>query len=337
MKILGIETSCDECSVAVVENGKSILSNIVATQIEFHKPFYGVVPEIASRKHVEWILPVMQRALGQAGVSLAQLDGVAATYRPGLIGSLLVGLSFAKGLALAAGKPLIAVDHIQAHLFAPRLVAEIAPPYIGLIVSGGHTLIARVETFGSFEVMGTTIDDACGEALDKVAKHYDFGYPGGVAIEKLAEKGDPRAFDFPKPSLHKGDHTYDVSYSGLKTAAVNQLDQFWNRDYEKSPENISASFQKAAVDFIADKAILAARDTGIRLIVAGGGVSANRYLRRRLTETDGMQAIFPPISLCTDNGAMIAGLACHMLEQGQTAGFDVNAEARVPSFRRTYP
>ena len=337
MKILGIETSCDECSVSVVEDGKSILSNIVATQIEFHKPFYGIVPEIASRKHVEWIMPVTERALEEAGVSLSQIDGIAATFRPGLIGSLLVGLSFAKGLALAAGKPFIAVDHIQAHLYAPQLDQELAPPYIGLIVSGGHTLIALVESFDSFEVIGTTIDDACGEALDKVAKHYDFGYPGGVAIEKLAKKGDPRAFVFPKPSLHKGEHTYDVSYSGLKTAAVNQLDQFWNRDYEKSPENISASFQKAAVDIITDKAILAARNTGIHLIVAGGGVSANKYLRQRLSEAEGIRSVSPPISLCTDNGAMIAGLAWHLLREGKTAAFDVNAEARVPSFRRTYP
>ena len=337
MIILGIETSCDECAAAVVEDGKNILSNVVATQIEFHRPFYGVVPEIASRKHVEWILPVVNRTMEEAGLSFSQLDGIAATYRPGLIGSLLVGLSFAKGLALTLGKPLIGVDHIQAHLYAPHLVHEIDPPYIGLIVSGGHTLIARVETFDRFEILGTTIDDACGEALDKVAKHYDFGYPGGVAIEKLAQSGDHRAFSFPRPSLHKGEHTYDVSYSGLKTAAVNQLDQFWDRAYEKNPENISASFQKIVIDVIADKAILAARNEGMSAIVVGGGVSANKYLRQRLNEVEGIQSIFPPRSLCTDNGAMIAGLAFHLLQEGKTASFAINAEARVPSFRRTYP
>lgn len=337
MTILGIETSCDECSAAVVDDGATILSSVVATQIEVHRPYYGVVPEIASRKHVEWILPVVRKAMREAGISFSELDAVAATFRPGLIGSLLVGLSFAKGLALSGNLPFIGVDHIQAHLYAPHLERDIQRPYIGLIVSGGHTLIARVEDYDSFEVMGTTIDDACGEAFDKVAKHYDMGYPGGPAVEKLAAGGDPRAFRFPTPSLHKGEHTYDVSYSGLKTAAVNQLEQFWDRKYAKSLENIAAALQKTAIDIIADKAIRAARDTGIPCIVVGGGVAANGYLRKRMEETEGIQSIFPSLSLCTDNGAMVAGLAFHMLKDGKTSGFDLNAEARVPSFRRTYP
>lgn len=293
-KILGIETSCDECSAAIVEDGEKILSSIVATQIEVHRPYYGIVPEIASRKHVEWILPVVRRAMKDAGFSFSELDAVAATFRPGLIGSLLVGLSFAKGLALSANLPFIGVDHIQAHLYAPHLEGDIQRPYIGLIVSGGHTLIARVEGYDRFDVMGTTIDDACGEAFDKVAKHYDMGYPGGPAVEKLSAKGDARAFRFPTPSLHKGEHTYDVSYSGLKTAVVNQLEQFWDQKYEKSPENIAAALQKTAIDIIADKAIRAARDTGIPRVVVGGGVAANGYLRERMKGAEGIQSVFPP-------------------------------------------
>jgi N6-L-threonylcarbamoyladenine synthase len=337
MKVLGIETSCDECSVAVVEDGKRILSNVVATQIEFHKPYYGVVPEIASRKHLEWIDPVMDEALGQAGIALEDLDVIAATYRPGLVGSLLVGLCYAKGLALAAGKPFVGVDHIQAHLYAPHLAEDIEYPYIGLIVSGGHTMIAVVRRYDDFEILGTTIDDACGEALDKIAKHYDLGYPGGVAIDRLAKSGNASAFRFPRPSLHKGDHRYDVSYSGLKTAAVNQLDQFWDRAHEKSKENIAAAFQKAAIDIVVDRTLLAVEDTGLRTVVAGGGVSANSYLRARLGSEPGLRAVFPPMKLCPDNGAMIAGLAWHYHTTGRDSGLDLNAQARVPGFRKTYP
>jgi N6-L-threonylcarbamoyladenine synthase len=337
MKVLGIETSCDECSAAVVEDGRRILSNVVATQIEIHKPYYGVVPEIASRKHLEWIDPVIEESLRQAAVGLGDIDVVAATYRPGLVGSLLVGLCYAKGLALASGRPFVGVDHIQAHLYAPHLGEEIAYPYIGLIVSGGHTMIALVHNYDRFEVLGTTIDDACGEALDKVAKFYDLGYPGGVAIDRLAKSGRPEAFHFPRPSLHKGDHRYDVSYSGLKTAAVNQLDQFWDRRYEKSKENIAAAFQKAAIDILVDRALLAVEDTGIRTLVAGGGVSANSYLRARLGSEPGVRAVFAPMKLCTDNGAMIAGLAFHYHATGRDSAWDLNAQARVPGFRKAYP
>lgn len=337
MKVLGIETSCDECSAAVVEDAKTILSNVVATQIEFHKPYYGIVPEIASRKHVEWITSVVTASIEKAGTQLTEIGAVAATFRPGLIGSLLVGLSFGKGLSLSLDIPFIGVDHIQAHLYAPHLEREISYPYIGLIVSGGHTLIAKVRGFDDIEVLGTTIDDACGEAFDKVAKHYDLGYPGGVAIDRLSKKGDPRAFRFPKPSLHKGDHKFDVSYSGLKTAVANQLEQFWDRKYEKSPENIAASFQRTAIDIIVERVLLASRETGITRVVAGGGVSANSYLRARLDGEEKIESIFPSLNLCTDNGAMVAGLAYRLLQSGVTSPLDLNAEARVPSFRRAYP
>jgi N6-L-threonylcarbamoyladenine synthase len=321
----------------VVADGATVLSNVVASQVEVHKPFYGVVPEIASRKHVEWISGVVIASLQEAGASFGEIDVVAATFRPGLIGSLLVGLSYAKGLALALGRPFIGVDHIQAHLYAPNLEEQITYPHIGMLVSGGHTLVAFVEDFDRFRVMGTTIDDACGEAFDKVAKFHDFGYPGGVAIERLAEKGDPRAFRFPTPSLHKGDHRYDVSYSGLKTAAAMQLDLFWNKAFEKSPENIAAAFQKAAIDMIAEKAIKACKDTGLDVLVAGGGVSANQYLRSCLAAEDKVQAIFPPLSLCTDNGAMVAGLAYRLHSAGKASPLDLKAQSRLPSLRRGYP
>ena len=337
MKVLGIETSCDECSAAVVEDGKTILSNVVATQIEFHKPYYGIVPEIASRKHLEWITSVVTASIEKAGTQLTEIGVVAATFRPGLIGSLLVGLCFGKGLSLSLDIPFIGVDHIRAHLYAPHLEREISYPYIGLIVSGGHTLIAKVQGFDDIKVLGTTIDDACGEAFDKVAKHYDLGYPGGVAIDRLSKKGDPRAFKFPKPSLHKGDHKFDVSYSGLKTAVANQLEQFWDRKYEKSPENIAASFQRTAIDIIVERVLLVSRETGITRVVAGGGVSANSYLRARLNEEEKIESIFPSLDLCTDNGAMVAGLAYRFFQAGVTSPLNLNAEARVPSFRRAYP
>ncbi|MBE3132406.1 MAG: tRNA (adenosine(37)-N6)-threonylcarbamoyltransferase complex transferase subunit TsaD [Acidobacteria bacterium] len=337
MRILGIESSCDECAAAVVEDGSRVLSSVVLSQVDFHRPYYGVVPEIASRKHIEWIRGVIQDALAQADTRAEDVDAVAVTFRPGLIGSLLVGLSFAKGLAWALAKPLIGVDHILAHLYAPHLDREIAYPYLGLLVSGGHTIIARVERRDSIAVLGTTIDDACGEAFDKVAKHYGMGFPGGVAIDRLSRGGDPRAFRFPKPSLHKGDALYDVSYSGLKTAVIHQLDQFWNGTSEKSLANIAAAFQKTAIDILADRLLAAAADTGLRRVVAGGGVAANSYLRARLSAERDLEVVFPPLALCTDNAAMVAGLGYHLFVEGKTSSFALNAKARVPMFKRTYP
>ena len=337
MKILGIETSCDECAASVVEDGRHILSNVVATQIELHKPYNGVVPEIASRLHTEWITSVVKDSIDQAGLHLSDIDGVAVTSRPGLVGSLLVGLSFAKGLALSLGKPFIGVDHIRAHLYAPYLEFDIEYPYLGVLVSGGHTVISRVTEFDEMEVLGTTIDDACGEAFDKVAKYYELGYPGGVAIDRLSKDGDPGAFNFPNPSLHKGDHKYDVSYSGLKTAVVNQLDQFRNGDAAKSKENIAASFQKAAVDILMRRVRRALEDTGLTRVVAGGGVVANSLLRKELLELDKVETIIPSMSLCTDNGAMIAGIGFQYLERGMISDYSMNASARVQAFRKKYP
>ena len=337
MIVLGVESSCDECAAAVVEDGRRILSNIVATQEELHRPYYGVVPEIASRRHIESIQPVVALALGEAGLEPGGVDALAVTCRPGLIGSLLVGLSFVKAMALALDKPFVGVDHVLAHLYAPHLEGEIEYPYLGLLVSGGHTLIATVESFDRIQVLGTTIDDACGEAFDKVAKFYDLGFPGGVAIDRLAQRGNDKAFRFPWPSLHKGDHPFDVSYSGLKTAVVNQLEQFRDPKWPRTPENIAASFQKAAVDILVDRLLKAVRHTGLTTIVAGGGVAANSYLRRRLAGERGLRVIFPSLKLCTDNAAMVAGLGYRLLASGRRDDLSLNAEARVPGLRRAYP
>jgi N6-L-threonylcarbamoyladenine synthase len=341
MRVLGIESSCDECAAAVVEDGSVILSDIVATQVPFHAKYQGVVPEIASRKHSEWIYGVVQRALDEAGVKPRDLDGVAATARPGLIGSLLVGLCFAKGMAWAIDKPFVAVDHILAHLYASRLrekASRTEPqaeyPFLGLLVSGGHTIICKVEGFDRIEVLGTTIDDAVGEAFDKVAKHYGFGYPGGSAIDALAELGDDRAFAFPIPSLHKGEHRYDVSYSGLKTAAVRQLELFRRSGAATTDADIAASFRKTAVDILLSRLFRAVEDTGLQRVVAGGGVAANSYLRRELARRGDIEAIFPSLRLCGDNGAMVAGIACKYLERGESSGLNAGVSARVPRFKR---
>ncbi len=337
MKILGIETSCDECAASVVEDGKHVLSNIVATQIELHKIYNGVVPEIASRLHTEWIRSVVEEAISASGIDLSSIDGIAVTSRPGLVGSLLVGLSFAKGLALSTGKPYIGVNHIMAHLYAPYLEHVISYPYLGVLVSGGHTIISRVTGFDEMEVLGTTIDDACGEAFDKVAKFYELGYPGGIAIDRLSTKGDSYAFNFPDPSLHKGDHRYDVSYSGLKTAVVNQLDQFRNGNSKKSKADIAASFQRAAVGILMKRVRRALKDTGLKRVVAGGGVVANSLLRSELLDLENIETIIPSMSLCTDNAAMIAGLGFHYLEKGIISEYSLTASARVPAFRKKYP
>lgn len=329
MIILGIETSCDECSIALVEDGKKILSHIVASQVEFHRAFNGVVPEIASRKHSEWILPVYKQAMREAGINAAELDGIAVSNRPGLTGSLIVGLSFAKGLSISLDIPFVGIDHIQAHLYAPKLEFEIPYPYLGLLVSGGHSMIVRVDDYDRFDVLGTTIDDACGEAFDKVAAHLGLGYPGGKKIDDLARRGNPRAYHFPKPNLYKSPHKYDVSYSGLKNAVINQRRQFWDGKSEESLENICASFEGTAVDILLGKLFAASKDTGISIVVSGGGVAANSYLRKRLRESKDLQAYYPPEILCTDNGAMIAGLGYEYLKRGRQSGMRESVFARV--------
>lgn len=354
MKVLGIESSCDETACAIVEDGKKILSNVVATQIPFHQIYKGVVPEIASRKHAEWILPVVRQALSEAGLTMDGIDAVAATNRPGLMGALLVGLSFGKTLAWATGKPFFAVNHILGHIYAAHLENDIAYPYLGLLVSGGHSIIAVVKGVGQLDILGTTIDDSVGEAFDKVAKFYDLGYPGGVIIDKLSKEGDAGAFTFPLPKIDKrglrgqsgadgdGDgnspHRYDMSFSGLKTAVIHQADLFLNPGHEKSVANIAASFQEAACKILISRLMKAAEDTGLSTVVAGGGVAANSRLRAMLSDCrvggKELKCIFPSLKLCGDNGAMIAGVAYHFLKDGQTSPLDTTARARVPQFKR---
>jgi N6-L-threonylcarbamoyladenine synthase len=338
MKVLGIETSCDECSAAVVEDGEKIISNVIATQIPFHAPWNGVVPEIASRKHTEWIYAVTKEALDKANLDVSDIDAAAVTNRPGLLGSLIVGLSFAKAFAWARNIPFIAVDHMLAHMYASRLISEERPeyPFLGLLVSGGHTIICRADNFDNITIMGTTIDDAVGEAFDKTAKYYNFGYPGGAVIDKMAKNGDSCAFNFPMPSLHKGDHRYDVSYSGLKNAVINQLDIFKKKS-EYTNEDIAASFQKTAVKILLRALLNAAEDTGITTVVAGGGVAANSYLRSSLAEQSHLRCIFPPPELCGDNAAMIAGIGYHYLARGERSPLNVTASARVTGFKKKYP
>ncbi|MDR3166791.1 MAG: tRNA (adenosine(37)-N6)-threonylcarbamoyltransferase complex transferase subunit TsaD [Treponema sp.] len=363
MNILGIESSCDECAAAVVTDGQWVRSNVVATQIPFHAAYNGVVPEIASRKHTEWIYAVVAEALDKAGLTPASVDGVAVTVRPGLLGSLLVGLHFAKAFAWARNLPFIAVDHMLAHLYASQLILgdgegsgapkdpgeRVIPlyPFLGLLVSGGHSIICRADAFDDITVLGATIDDAVGEAFDKVAKHYGFGYPGGAVIDKLAKAGDPGAFRFPMPNLYKTDprgtgHRYDLSYSGLKTAVINQLNQFRVKKGpdlpgEFSQADIAASFQKTAVEILLRGLFNAAEDTGLTTVVAGGGVAANSYLRARLAERKDLISVFPPPELCGDNGAMIAGIGYRYLVRGDRSPLNLTASSRVEGFKRKYP
>ncbi|MDR0410354.1 MAG: tRNA (adenosine(37)-N6)-threonylcarbamoyltransferase complex transferase subunit TsaD [Treponema sp.] len=338
MRILGIETSCDETAAAVVEDGKAILSNVVATQTPFHTEFQGVVPEIASRKHTEWIYAVVKEALDRADVKPADIDGVAVTGEPGMLGSLLVGVNFAKAFAYTQDIPFVTVNHILGHLYASRLT-EAAPdyPFLGLLVSGGHSIICRADSFSSLTVIGTTIDDAAGEAFDKVARYYGLGYPGGAVIDKLAQTGDASAFRFPMPNLYKGEHRYDFSYSGLKTAVINQLEQFRVKHEAVIPADIAASFQKTAVDVLLRSLFRAIEDTGLTTVVAGGGVAANSHLRARLAAHPGVRAVFPPLSLCGDNAAMIAGLGYHYLARGDRSPLTAVASSRTQGFKRKYP
>ncbi len=334
MLVLGIESSCDETAAAIVEDGKKIISNVVATQIPFHQIYKGVVPEIASRKHAEWILPVVRQALTEANLTMEQIDAVAATNRPGLMGSLLVGFTFGKTLAWATKKPFVAVNHMLGHLYAAHLDSDIEYPYLGLLVSGGHSIICKVNGFDDLEVLGTTVDDSVGEAFDKVAKFYDLGYPGGVIIDNLAKKGDAKAASFPVPKLDEKEHRYDMSFSGLKTAVIHQCDMFWNEGYEHSVENMCAAFQETACKTLISRLFRAIDDTGIKTVVAGGGVAANSRLRQLLAERTDIKCIFPPLKLCGDNGAMIAGVAYQMLKRGDRDGWNKTTCARIPQFKR---
>ncbi|MEX2256948.1 MAG: tRNA (adenosine(37)-N6)-threonylcarbamoyltransferase complex transferase subunit TsaD [Acidimicrobiia bacterium] len=321
-RILGIETSCDETAAAVVEDGRIIMSSVVSSQVDLHARFGGVVPEIASRAHVELIGPVIADALGEAATDLAGIDAVAACHGPGLAGALLVGVSAGKALALVAGVPYVGVNHLEAHLYAAWLEdAELAPPLAVLIASGGHTLLVIVEDHGWYRVVGQTVDDAAGEAFDKVARHLGLGYPGGPEIDRLAERGDPEAIPFPRAMPGEP----DFSFSGLKTAVVNHV----RRSPDSDVADVAASFQAAVVDQLVDKLAAAADAAGATALVLGGGVAANSALRARvdaLAAATGRRANLPPLALCTDNAAMIAAAAWWRLKSDGPTPLDAGVD-----------
>jgi N6-L-threonylcarbamoyladenine synthase len=307
VRILGIETSCDETAAAVVEDGRRVRSSVVSSQVALHAPYGGVVPELASRAHVELVNAVVDEALIEAGVlDVGELDAIAACHGPGLAGALLVGVSAAKALALATGLPYVQVNHLEAHLYAGWLEEpDLAPPLAVLIVSGGHTLLVVMEDHGKYRMMGQTVDDAAGEAFDKVARFLGLGYPGGPAVDRLAAEGDAGAVAFPRPMRDEG---YDFSFSGLKTAVVNHA----RKHSDVAIPDVAASFQEAVVDVLTAKLVAAADETGAPTLVLGGGVAANSRLRARVAEAaeaSGRRVFLPPLELCTDNGAMIAGAA----------------------------
>jgi len=321
--ILGIETSCDETSAAVVRDGREILANIVSSQIELHRPYGGVVPELASRQHLALIDSVVTEALQTAGVSWAEVDAVAATYGPGLASSLLIGLNAAKGMALAIGKPFRPVNHMEAHLYSPLLGAtgEDLLPMVSLIVSGGHTMLVHATAIGRHRILGQTVDDAAGEAFDKVAKLLGLGYPGGPAVDRLAQRGNPGAIAFPRSM--RDEANFNFSFSGLKTSVM-----YWLRKNPTSePADVCASFQEAVVDVLVGKTVRAATECGVRTISAAGGVSVNRRLRERLAaqcDRRGWRLLLADASLCTDNAGMIAALAFHQSNPERSASLAVD-------------
>jgi N6-L-threonylcarbamoyladenine synthase len=320
MLILGIETSCDETAAAVVADGRAILSSVVATQFELHAQYGGVVPELAARRHLENILPVIQGALDQAGVSPPDLDGLAVTQGPGLIGALVIGMAAAKALSYALDKPMVGVHHLQAHIMAAFLT-ENPPqfPFVALVVSGGHTNLYRVDDFQAMTLLGRSRDDAAGEAFDKVAKLMDLGYPGGVKIDALAAAGDPAAYPLPRPRVHQEPLTF--SFSGLKTAVAYLLKHHPEiLARPRTRQDLAASFQAAVVDSLTRRAWLALTEQGCSRLVVCGGVAANAGLRQTLTaqaRAAGVELILPPLSLCTDNAAMVAALGYRLLRAGR--------------------
>jgi len=325
--VLGIETSCDDTAAAVL-HGARILASIVSSQDEVHSGFGGVVPELASRHHMQNVLPIVDQALHQAGVWLEQLDGIAVTCGPGLVGSLLVGVSIAKALAMAKNLPLIGVNHLEGHLLAVLLEQEVTFPFLCLLVSGGHTALYVARTWGEYQLLGATRDDAAGEAFDKGAKMLGLGYPGGRVIDKLAQQGNPTTLRFPRAHLKKG--KYDFSFSGLKTALRQFLSSSEREGYREA--DIVASYQEAIVDMLTDTTLRAARELGLERIVISGGVSANSRLRSRMTEEGGkygMHVFLPSLKLCTDNAAMIAFAGAWRLANGQRAPLDLNASATL--------
>ena len=335
--ILGIESSCDETAAAVVKNGREVLSNIISSQIVIHRKFGGVVPEIASRKHIENIMPVIDEALSQAGVGMEQIDAVAVTYGPGLVGALLVGLSAAKALAWATDKPLIGVNHLEGHVFANFLAdSELKPPFMALVVSGGHTALLKVTGYNSFELLGQTRDDAAGEAFDKAARAMGYPYPGGVHIDKAAQTGDRKKYQLPHPHTA---NPYDFSFSGLKTAVINLIHNARQKGEEIDVNSLAACFQYTVADILTQKFIAAAKEGGYKTLALAGGVAANSGLRSMLQQRadyNRMKVYYPPLALCGDNAAMIGCQAYYEYKAGHIAGSDLNAVATMRLDRVTW-
>ncbi|MEH7226638.1 tRNA (adenosine(37)-N6)-threonylcarbamoyltransferase complex transferase subunit TsaD [Bacillus sp. JJ1566] len=324
--IMGIETSCDETAVSIVRNGREILSNVVASQIESHKRFGGVVPEIASRHHVEAITLVIEEALKQADVHFADIDGIAVTEGPGLVGALLIGVNAAKAVAFAHDIPLLGVHHIAGHIYANRLVEELEFPLLALVVSGGHTELVYMEEHASFKVIGETRDDAAGEAYDKVARTLSLPYPGGPHIDRLAHEGTA-TLDLPRAWLEED--SYDFSFSGLKSAVINTLHNAEQRGETIEPKNLAASFQESVIDVLVTKTVKAAKEYQVKQVLLAGGVAANKGLRAALehafAEMPEIKLIIPPLSLCTDNAAMIAAVGSVLYEKGKRSSYALNA------------
>ena len=332
MKILAIESSCDETAAAVVEDGRKVLSSAVNSQVEEHRKYGGVVPEIASRRHTENIVGIVDEALREAGCNLEDVDAVAVTAAPGLIGALRVGVNYAKGLALAAGKPLIPVHHIRGHIAANYLAhPDLKPPFLCLVASGGHSHIIEVKSYTEFSVIGKTRDDAAGEAFDKAARAMGYPYPGGVFVDKAAQKGDPAKYPLPHPKVEGS--PYDFSFSGLKTAVINLIHNAAQKGQEVDTDSLCASFQKTVAEILTGRLMLAADTYGYRTIVVAGGVSANSGLRSMLEnacQEQGYQLYMPPLNLCGDNAAMIGSQAYYEYLDGQIAGLSLNGTASMP-------
>ena len=330
MLTLGIETSCDETSVAIVRDGREILSNVILSQV-VHSRFGGVIPEVASREHIKAVVPIYRKALKDAGVSVDDIDLIAATVGPGLVGPLLVGLTFAKGLAYSTSKMFVPVNHLEGHLAANLLEhPELDQHHLTLIVSGGHTMLVEVKTFGEYELLGQTRDDAAGEAFDKIAKLMGLGYPGGAALDQLAAKGDPKYHRFPRAVMKQD---YQFSYSGLKTSVALYLDKLSESEFETHKADIAASFQEAVVDVLVTKTVRAVREKGLRDVTISGGVAANSRLRTRMRselEKNGGRLFYPSLELCTDNGAMIAAAGYYNYEKHGPGELIANA---VPNLR----
>lgn len=329
--ILAIESSCDETSAAVVVNGREVLSNVIASQIDTHEKYGGVVPEVASRMHIEVISGVVEEALQEANVTLDKIDAIGVTYGPGLVGALLVGLQFAKGLAFSTKKPLVGVNHIEGHICANYIQhKDLKPPFVSLVVSGGHTFIVHVKDYGEYEVIGQTRDDAAGEAYDKVARALGLGYPGGPKIDKLAKEGNPKAIVFPKANFHE--ETLDFSFSGVKSAVLNYLNKCKMQNIEINKADVAASFQYAVIDVLKENVLATCKKKNVKTIAIAGGVASNSSLRDTLireASKRGIEVLFPAPILCTDNAAMIGSAAYFNYINEKISDLNLNAKPNL--------